>query len=334
MGQRSSLFATAVEWAFLVLVFSLGFMRPNVVLLGSTATATDFVFVGCCVLFAIALVTRQASFRFDRLYIWLGLYVLALILAAAFSIDTASSFRRLPAEIYVIALAVLTINIVRGERMLMRTMAVWLVAGSIAGAVSVLNAASFYLGWPNELTAFALHCYGTLPPGNYPRIQGTFEYPSMLCNYLTVALMILVSFRYLGRIGGRMFGLLLAILSIAIFFTLTPGIGAVLAAVALWVYLMSRASGQILTAHLAIIGIVGSIAALILVSSVTAFGSAGAVFFSVSGFGRWPRAKVPGSSSACPLEPIMVRPVTRPSAAISSRKRARPVISCRIQLLR
>ncbi len=176
--------------------------------------------------------------------------------------------------------------------MLLRTLTVWLVAGSIAGAVSVLTAASFFAGSENALTAFAMHYYGTLPPGNYPRIQGTFEYPSMLCNYLTAGLMILLAFRHLGRVGNRTFCLLLATLSIAIFFTLTPGIGGVLAAAALWIYLISRTSHHVVTARLAVIGVVGSIIALILISSFTPFGSASPVYLSLAGYDFTPSARL------------------------------------------
>lgn len=291
MRPNGSMLTTIVEWTFLVLIFSLAFMRPSVFLLGSTAVATDFIFLACAVLFAVAVAFRHALFEFDRAYIWLGIYALALTLSALLSIDTARSIRRLPAELYLIGLAAITLNIVRSERMLIRTLIVWLAAGTVAALVPTVTAVSFYIGWDNPLAAFAMHHYGTLPPGNYPRIQGTFEYPAMLCNYLTVGLMMLFAFWRSERIGTVVFFALLVVFSVAIFFTLTPGIGGVLAAIGLWFYFAGRSEDNV-KPKLAMAGVIAAIAAFVIVSSITPFGTSGPVYFSLAGYDITPTARL------------------------------------------
>ncbi|MBK9215893.1 MAG: O-antigen ligase family protein [Chloracidobacterium sp.] len=292
MKNDSSTLTAIVEWTFLVLVFSLAFMRPTLIVLGSAAVPTDLIFLVCLGLFAVSVAFRRAELEVDSIYLWLGLYGLALTLSALFSIDVGKSLRRLPAELYLIALAALTINIVRDERMLIRTLAVWVAAASVAAAVTALTAASFFAGWQNALTAFAMHHYGTLPPGNYPRIQGTFEYPAMLCNYLAVGLMLLLAFWRNGSVGKGLFYFLLALFSIAIFFTLTPGIGGVLAAVGLWFYCATRGSSKSSLSRLALVGVSGMLAAFVIISSLTPFGSAGPVYFSFAGYDITPTARL------------------------------------------
>lgn len=291
MRTESSIRTTIVEWTFLVLILSLAFMRPNLIVLGSTAVVTDFIFLVCLGLFAVSVAFRRAHLQIDSIYIWLGLYGLALTLSALFSQDAAKSLKRLPAELYLISLAVLTINIVRSERMLIRTLLVWLAAGTVVASVPAFTAISFYIGWDNPLAAFAMHHYGTLPPGNYPRIQGTFEYPAMLCNYLTVSLMVLFAFRRSARIGKALFFVLLLLVAVAIFFTLTPGIGGVLLAVCLWGYFTAR-SGNTALRRLAIAGMIAAVAAFLIVSAITPFGTAGPIYFSLGEYDITPTARL------------------------------------------
>jgi O-antigen ligase len=60
----------------------------------------------------------------------------------------------------------------------------------------------------------------------------------MLCNYLTVSLVMLLVARHLGWVGSVVFHLLLAAIGVTALFTLTPGLGGFLLAGALWIYLM------------------------------------------------------------------------------------------------
>jgi O-antigen ligase len=283
--------AAAAEWALMALLFSLAFMQPSWGVLGSSVVATDLIFLVCALLFTSALVLRKISFRSDRIYIWLGLYAIALGLSAVLSQDTAKSIRRLPAELYLIALPVLVTNIVRDEQVLIRALSVWLWASVLAASVSAFTALSFFAGWENGVTRFAMHHYGTLPPGNYPRIQGTFEYPSMLCNYLTVGVILLLAYRRDRQSTTAWFVVVSVVFVIAIFFTLTPGIGGLLAGMALWFYVAAPAELRAVR-KLALVAAGVILVAFVLISSLTPFGTAGPVYFSLAGYDITPTARL------------------------------------------
>jgi hypothetical protein len=61
----------------------------------------------------------------------------------------------------------------------------------------------FYIAPDLAAASGLLHHYGSLPPGNYPRVEGTYIYPAMLCNYLTIGMMLTLAAGKLGWIGNR-----------------------------------------------------------------------------------------------------------------------------------
>jgi O-antigen ligase len=81
---------------------------------------------------------------------------------------------------------------------------------------------------------------GTLPPGNYPRLQMTFMNPNLACNYLTVSLMLLMAARQVGWIDRRKFLLLLPALLIAAATTISPGLGGIILGLGIWCWLTLR----------------------------------------------------------------------------------------------
>ncbi len=191
MNERRSRMAAAVEISFLVLIFSLGFMQPYLNFRGLAVQYTDIVFLLTAGLWLIAIAARKIDLRFDRSFVLLGLYFVGLLLSAAFSADPNFSFTKLVGEGYLLFLAVMTANLVRSTKILRRIIFVWLAASAVGSLVGIAAVVLYYLGVSNLLTDYARHHFGSLPPGNYPRIQATFIYPSMLCNYLTVSLLLL-----------------------------------------------------------------------------------------------------------------------------------------------
>ena len=268
----------AAEIAFLVLIFSLAFMQPKLDSLGPAMTPTDAIFVITAALFVIAWIARQAKLRFDPIYIVFALYAAALSLSALLSENQAGSLVKLAGEVYLIALAVLTLNIVRTPAMLKTAVLVWLAASGISALIGTLAVAFFYLGISNFLTAFAFHYYGTLPPGNYVRIQGTFLYPSMLCDYLTVSMMMLLAARRLEWISKTVAITLGILFSITIAFTVTPGIGGVLFAVGWWCYLVFSQRGRPVMARLAFGGGTMAFLASLAVSTFTIISTSASPF--------------------------------------------------------
>jgi putative inorganic carbon (hco3(-)) transporter len=289
---------------FLLLVLSLAFMRPNFIILGSVATVTDLIFVACAIFLAIAVIIRRRPVLVDRSYLFFGLYALALLLSAIFSSDPSRSFRRLPAELYLPALAIVALNVVTDERMLRRTAIAWVAGASVAALLSALTVAIFYtplfeLPAFHDIAAYALHYYGTLPAGNYPRIQGTFEYPSMFCNFMTVGLMLLVLWPATRSVArGGMRAVLLLLFGIAMFFTLTPGLGGVLAALGIWAY-VRWIDRRPKAATAALAGSFASAAATLLAASFTPFVSTNTeAYFTISNWSFGPSGRLLAWSDA------------------------------------
>lgn len=235
---NQSRFDTVLDWLFLALVFSLGFMQPAIIIVGFSVTITDGLFLITGLIWSIALLLRTRNFTYDPAFYIFAFYAAVLLLSTIFSEDPRLSVRKLPAELYLIGLAVLTVNAVNSRKMLRKVVIAWLAASAVTTIAGTITVASYYLGKANFVTDFSMHHYGSLPPGYYPRIQSTFLYPSLLCNYLTVSTMMLLAALNLGWISSRVFGLLALLFAITIAFTLTPGIGGVILAIGVWYWLV------------------------------------------------------------------------------------------------
>lgn len=235
---------TAINALFLLLIFSLGFMQPNIKISGYPIPLTDFLFLAVFALWALALLLKLSWFRWNRFYLVLIPYLGAMILSTAYSDDLKKSFVKLLGEIYLLGLAVLTINIVQTEEMARRTIYAWLAATSIVCVVSVLTLLLFYLDRDSTLLNYTLSHYGTLPPGNYPRVLSTFLNANMLCNYLNVSVVLLLAAYRQGWIERRLFVPLTALILVAIFLTISPGIGGILLCVGLWLWIDSKEKGR------------------------------------------------------------------------------------------
>lgn len=232
--EKRSKLVTVLNFLFLGMIFSLGFMRPNLRIMGLAVQATDALFPAAALLLAIAFLTRRISLRYDSQMLIMGIYFTALAASAIFSSNQQFSLFKLAGEAYLIGLAVMTGVLIRSQAMAKRLVLAWIAAASFVGFIGVVGVILFYADRNNPILPFILHHYGSLPPGNYPRIQSTFIYPSMLCNYLTVGVMFLFAANRLGWIRPLIFRVLLVIQIVAVFFTLTPGIAGFLIAILLW----------------------------------------------------------------------------------------------------
>ncbi len=226
------------KMAFWLLIFSLPFAKPIASVGGLAVTATDVLFVIAAGAFATALVTGDASLRWNAFYGILLIYFAAMLVSALGSGDPERSAIKLASQAYLIALPVLARSLIDAPADLRTALKYWLAATAIVAAVGTLALLFFVLGVGGPALEFALHPFGTLPPGDYPRLDATFASPAMLCNYLTVSLLILLVARRSGWVGPAAFHLLLAAAGVTALFTLTPGLGGFLLAIALWMYLV------------------------------------------------------------------------------------------------
>ena len=224
---------------FLLLIFSLGFMQPWAFSLsGFLVHFTDLIFLITFSLWIFSLLLKKNDFRLSKFYIPLAFYLAAMILSAVFSEDPKQSFIKLLGGFYLIGLAVLAFNLVRTTEEAKKAVFFWLAATLISCLVSVISLLLFYADRSNPLLFYTLSHYGTLPPGNYARIRGTFLNPNMLCNYLNVSIMFSIAAFWLGWIGKKFFLVFLLFFSIAAFFTLSPGLGGIALSLSLWFWLV------------------------------------------------------------------------------------------------
>ncbi|PSJ40467.1 hypothetical protein C7I55_09015 [Sphingomonas deserti] len=228
----------AAKFFFLLLVLSLPLMKPSVEVGGLEAKATDLLFLLTAASLALALLTGRTRLRWHRLFAILIVYFLAMSVCTWVSPQPGRALVKLASQAYLLSLPVLAYQLVDTADDLRRIFRWWLAATAITAVVGTLTVLLFVAGIGGPLLRFALHEYGTLRPGSYPRIEATFEYPALLCNYLTVSLAVLLVSHRLGWIGSRNFVALLAAIAVTAIFSLTPGLGGFLLAIGLWLWLV------------------------------------------------------------------------------------------------
>ena len=318
-NQQPTTYDRVFAALFLALIFSLGFMQPDIKIGGSSVTLTDGLFLLTGAVWAVGLAVGKISFRWDSAFYLFTVYAAALCFAAVLSVDRGVSFRKLPAELYLIALAFLTFIAVRSADFLRRVVIVWLAASAVVTLIGTLAVVSYYLGLSNFITGFALHHYGSLPPGNYPRIQGTFFYPSLLCNYLTVSVMMLLAAYVHGWVRKQMFAILLVLFSVTVAFTLTPGIGGVLLAIGLWFWIID--SNRSATSRSTLAGGLLAATLFLLVSTFSLFRSPTSPYsFEIAGLHIEPSQRLltwTGAAETFLSHPIFGKGLGLPAASVT-----------------
>lgn len=250
-------------------VFSLGFMQPNIRISRMAIQFTDALFVVLLMATAVAVLSRALRLRVDRFYLILAAYFAALTLSAIFSAESDRSFFKLAGEAYLIGLAVIAGQLVRSETMFRKIFLTWIAASTIVCLIGIVTVAVFYVDRTNIWLDWFLHHYGSLPPGNYPRIQSTYIYPGMFCNYLTVSVMMLFVAGRSGWMGRSAVFAATGLHLIAAAFTITPGLGGLLFAVSAWFALAAKAEGRKSASALWLSAGVAAAAAFLVVSLFT-----------------------------------------------------------------
>lgn len=232
--EKTTIPETIVSIVFIILVISLGFMQPSMRINIVRVQITEIIFLLLLLVFAYALVTKIIKPIWDRSYYFFAFYFFALSVSAVFSSSPRFSIFKLSGEAFLIGLAILTHQIIRSDKILKQTIVVWIFAGTFVSLVGTFTVILFYVDRGNSWHTLFLHHYGSLPPGNYPRVQSTFIYPALLCNYLSVSVMLLLAAFKLKWIGKKYFYLSFLIHLITILFTVTPGIGGVIYSLLAW----------------------------------------------------------------------------------------------------
>jgi hypothetical protein len=259
----------AARQLLLLLLFSLAFMQPSAQLLGFAAVPTDLLFVACAAAWLVALALGQTRFIRHPAYWLLIAYFVAMALSAAAS-PAAPWPEKLVTQVYLLSLPVLVANLVVTEQHLRSAILWWLAGTAGAAATAIASLLLFAVDRTNPLLDYTSFYFGTLPPGDYPRLRLTFLNGNMACNYLTVSLALLLAARQAQWIGRSQFALLLAGTGVAAASTISPGLGGVVLIVAIWLWLKERRRSPLL-ARVALAAGAGAAVLFLIAMAVTPF---------------------------------------------------------------
>lgn len=228
------------KFSFLLLLFSLAWMKAPLTILALDAFPSDLLFIVTVTLWLLALIVRQADLRWHPAFWLLALYFAAMVASAFVSEAPRQSAFKLLTQAYLLSLPVLTFNLIATEGDLRRVIRWWVGGSAIVAMLGAATLLLFPLLGLDSFLKWPLHNFGTLPPGPYPRLELTFLFPSMLANYLGVSLMLLLVGKRMGWVGRRT----TVLLGIAIFasalFALTPGFGGLLFMLGAWFWYLKR----------------------------------------------------------------------------------------------
>lgn len=263
MGRKSRLW----ESLFLLFVLALPFQTPFQLPIGNTSIQlSDAILAAACIAW---LSSASHQFRWTRFHTLLLFLLAAVSMSTAFSAAPSTSLIKLAGKLSLAAAAFLGFEFVRSRVDLERFARVWWIASAVVVLLCLLGIAGFYAGIRDPAINVVVHpIFGSLPAGNYPRIEGLFAYPSVLCNYLSVSLwlVVIVARTAKQRTAALVFVLCLAVTAA---FTFTPGLGGMFLAAGVFV----AAAGPL--ARPARIAVVAAsilvAAAFLVVSSLTLF---------------------------------------------------------------
>jgi O-antigen ligase len=256
---------------FCLLVFSLPFVNfPNLRNAGLPVQTTDILFVLTGFVWLIYLVLRKNKLRLSWFYLPLALYFFSLCLSTVFSENLKTSLIKLLGNLLLLGLAFLAFNLVTDEKRLRHIGIAWLAATLLVCLVSVFSLFLFYFQKDNPILLETLSHYGSLPSGNYPRIQSTFFNPNMLCNYLNISAGFLLVAFWLKWARWQILLVYSILFTITVLFTVSPGIGGVFLTVGLWLWLALKTVKPLYVKILSL----GTVARLCLLGGIL-----GAVFF-------------------------------------------------------
>lgn len=226
--------------SLLLFCFALFWMKKPLVVNGLPAVPADLIFLVASLSWATAVLTGAVKLHWHNGFWPLLTYFAALSVSALFSTDPQTSAFKLATQAYLIAVPVLTYNLVQGWADLRQLFRAYVAGSAIVALLGVGTLLLFPMLDRHSILKWTLHHYGTLPPGPYPRLEITFEYPAMMANYLALALMLVMLGVRLGWLDRRLGWVLGGSIVITALFALTPGFGGLLLMIGLWLWHRNR----------------------------------------------------------------------------------------------
>lgn len=210
--------------SLLLLVGSLPLMKISMPAFGYDVTLTDGLFLVTAALLGICLLRGETRLRWHPFFYLVAIYFAAMWLSLPSSSSPRDSLIKLATQTYLLSLPVLVFALVDSADELRRSLLTWLAASAIPAAIGAGTVLLFYAGIDRSLLHGVVHDFGLLPPGPYPRVEATFFFPAMLCNYLTISPFLLLAAFWRGWLSPTLCAALLALTVIAGIFTETAGL--------------------------------------------------------------------------------------------------------------
>jgi len=254
------------QYSYLLMIVSLTWMKTPLIVRGLEVLPADLLFLATAGFWVAALAMRQTRLRLHPAFWLLGLYLAAMAISVTVSADPGRSAFKLLTQGYLLALVLITYNLIHSRAEFRRLLRWWVAAATALGALGVATLALFPLLGPAALDRL-LHPSGTIPPGPYPRLELTFAYPAILANYLGVSLMLLLIARRLGWVGRRPAAAAGAAMLASALFALTPGFGGLLFMLAIWGWQTNGERPAV--ARLCLAGGLAAVIAMVAVAAVT-----------------------------------------------------------------
>jgi hypothetical protein len=249
----------AFEWIFLALIAALPLMQLGMRIPTGTLTVADVLFVGVLLVGLTAIASGAMQLKASSLYIWILAYVAVAGVSAALGDSPSTSVTRFPIEIYMVLLTIVSFHAITSAKALRRVLIAWIIGTAATVGAGLFAVALFYSRLRPSWRSVVLDGYGSLPPGNYPRVHGLFLNMNMCCDYLIVSFVLLLLCRKLVWINVTAFVLLMIGICITAGLTVSPGLGGLLLAAGIWFWREGDRRAAIRRASLAA-GIIGALA--------------------------------------------------------------------------
>ena len=239
------------EWLLLALVVLVPLMKPAI---AYPVIFADFVFLLLVAVLGVEIVLRRRRLDWDTSFAVLLLYVLSLAPSLLATPSLGRSLFKLSTEAYLVGLAAVMILVARDETIVKRVVLAWLAATAALIGLAVVALTAFLIAPEGAIYAYSRFHFGTLPPGQYPRLALSFFNANMACNYLTVSLgLLFVAWRQAWLVPKQAWALLAGIL-VAAATTISPGLGAISLALGTGAWLLTRARSSLVAGTIAAIG--------------------------------------------------------------------------------
>ena len=225
------------NWLLLVLIAALPIMKPAI---AYPIVLPDLAYLLLVGTVAVEVALRKRRLTWERANVVLLAYVASLAPSLLATSDLPASLIKLASNLYLVTLAGLTAMLVDSKLKLRRAIMVWLGATAVMVMLAPLSVAAFYLSTASPLLDYTSYDFGSLPPGDYPRLALTFINANMMCNYLTVSLGLLLAANRCGWLQRRTFILLLLGIAFAAMTSLSPGLGGLALLAGVWTWLSER----------------------------------------------------------------------------------------------